>query len=200
MRRDQSEDPKFQIQREIVGNEKVLWTGIPKQGIMFRGSDIFLIPFSLLWGGFAFFWEFMALSSIGNLDDPFGLIFPLFGIPFVLVGIYLIIGRFFVDAYIRSRTYYGLTDSRAIIIGGLFGRQIRSLNLNSTANISLKEGSDDRGTLIFGQDSAGAAFAVGGWPMGSGQKAPRFESIAGARHVFSQIRKIQSRLGYPERL
>ncbi|MGO9170512.1 MAG: hypothetical protein ACLP7P_00900 [Rhodomicrobium sp.] len=76
--------------KELDHGERLLWSGMPRQGIFFRPSDIFMVPFSLFWGGFAFFWEFTAMTS--NKSQSF---FPLFGIPFVLIGIYIIAGRFF---------------------------------------------------------------------------------------------------------
>ncbi|HKR36064.1 MAG TPA: hypothetical protein VJT10_14570 [Steroidobacteraceae bacterium] len=65
------------------------------------------IPFSLLWGGFAFFWEYSVLQQ---KDAP--VFFALWGIPFVLAGIYIIIGRFFVDSYQRSRTWWPAISKR----------------------------------------------------------------------------------------
>jgi hypothetical protein len=58
-------------------------------------------------------------------------IFALWGIPLVLVGLYLIVGRFFVDALQRARTYCALTNERAIIVSGLLGQKVKSLPLRT---------------------------------------------------------------------
>jgi len=61
----------FELEEELRPNlssgEKLIWTGKPKTGIVFRSSDAFMIPFSLLWGGFALFWE----TSVVATGAPF---------------------------------------------------------------------------------------------------------------------------------
>lgn len=57
-------DVQMIIQKELDSGEGLLWAGTPKQGTIFKGTDVFMIPFSLLWGGFAIFWEYMALTMI----------------------------------------------------------------------------------------------------------------------------------------
>jgi hypothetical protein len=126
------------VQRELTSGERLLWEGRRRGGVKLRGSDFFLIPFSLLWGGFAIVWESMALFVVPK-NNPAGWVFPLFGIPFVLAGLYIIFGRFIVDAKMRARTEYALTNRRAIIISGLFARKVRSINLQSTPEITLSE-------------------------------------------------------------
>ena len=69
-----------------------------------------MIPFSLLWGGFAVFWEVTAYS---NSAPPF---FLLFGGAFVLVGFYFVVGSFFWDSATRESTFYGLTNERVLIL------------------------------------------------------------------------------------
>jgi hypothetical protein len=86
----------FELENELMpslgSDEKLIWTGKPKTGIRLSSSDIFMIPFSLLWGGFAFFWETTVIAT----GAPF--FFILWGIPFVVIGCYMIFGRFFFDA------------------------------------------------------------------------------------------------------
>ena len=136
-----------------------------------------MIPFSLMWGGFAFFWEYKAVSSGGPL------FFKLWGVPFVLIGLYMIGGRFFDEAMLRSRTYYGLTNERVIIISGVFSRTVKSLRVQTLTGISLTEEASGTGTITFGPNMSHA-----GRGSGAGRNpAPSFESIADAREVFERI-------------
>src|ERR1700704_3187139 len=85
----------------LLRDERIVWSGRPAQGLLLTGRDVFLIPFSLLWGGFAIFWETMAVTQ--QKEAGF---FSLWGIPFVVVGLYLIVGRFLFDAWIRRGMSY----------------------------------------------------------------------------------------------
>ena len=52
-----SQESVAAIQPELLSGESILWTGQPNPRIVFHKEDLFLIPFSLLWGGFAIVWE-----------------------------------------------------------------------------------------------------------------------------------------------
>jgi hypothetical protein len=168
---------------ELTAAERVLWVGQPVQGIRFRGSDVMMIPFSLLWGGFVVFWEFSVLRT----GAPVFL--ALWGMPFVLIGVYVIAGRFFVDARARSQTVYALTDRRVLILTGLFSRTTRSLDLRTLPEISLNEFARGTGTITFGSP---AVRNLWGWPIGQAGAASAFEFVDGPRRVYEQIRAAQS--------
>jgi Bacterial PH domain len=174
------------LRPELAHGERLLWSGRPARGVRFRAGDLFLVPFSLLWGGFAIFWESTVLAKGAPL------FFALWGVPFVLVGLYLIIGRFFVDAYQRARTTYGVTDQRVIIISGLVSRAVQSLALRNLGDISLRERADRSGSITFGPTSPMYAMWYGsGWPGMDKKLAPAFEFIENVREVHDLIRRTQ---------
>jgi hypothetical protein len=177
--------------RELLEpGERLLWSGRPRLGLMLRASDAIAIPFSLFWCGFAIFWEWGVISI-----DRAPWFFKLWGIPFVAVGLYLVFGRFVVDAYQRGRTFYGITDQRAVILIEGLRRTVRTLALQGLTEIEFAEGRGGRGTLTFGRDALGAyrGFALRGWP-GSAALAPSFEGIENASEVLRAIRKAQRAL------
>jgi hypothetical protein len=119
--------------------------------------------------------------------------FALWGIPFVLVGLYLIAGRFFVDARQRTATAYGITNKRAIIVSGLFSRSVKSLTLRTLTDVTLSERSDGSGSIVFGsQPSSGPWLGGASWPGRSAQQLPSFDLIEDAKAVYSQLRAAQS--------
>ncbi|WP_426339813.1 PH domain-containing protein [Pseudoduganella sp. S-14] len=152
---------------------------------MLRASDLLMIPFSLMWGGFALFWEYSVFNSAAPL------LFRLWGIPFVLVGLYMVAGRFAVEAWQRAYTEYAVTDERIIIRSGIFKRRMKSLNLRAMGEFSLTENRNGEGTIAFGVSAAGNMFSgLASWP--GVEELPRFDTIAEARKVYEIIRSAHS--------
>lgn len=175
------------IQQTLSSGEHLLWSGQPRAGVVFRSADALMIPFSLMWGGFAIFWEATAITS----ESPF--FFKLWGIPFVLVGLYMIAGRFFWDSFVRGKTFYGLSDQRVIIVSSAMGTKVTSLPLRGLPQITLSEKGDGSGTIQFGQSPSmqSAWFAGTAWP--GVQQPPSFDVLENAKNVYEQIRQAQQR-------
>lgn len=172
------------IAQALDSGESLIWSGTPRHGLVLRPSDAFMVPFSFLWGGFAIFWE----AGVLRMHGPNAAFMSVWGIPFVLAGLYLIVGRFFVDARMRARTFYGLTDRRAIIISGAFSRTINSLPLRTLTDISLQERSDRSGTILLGRPQPYSSWSSGmRWPGMSQYSTPAFEMIPNAKTVHDQL-------------
>jgi len=126
----------------LMAGERLTWTGRPPAGLVFTGQDALLIPFGLLWGGFAIFWE----STVLSMSAP-GFM-ALWGVPFVVIGLYLIVGRFFFDAWVRKGIVYGLTDGRALVLRSRPNERLNVVPIGGAVRVLARN--DDVGTLEFG--------------------------------------------------
>jgi Bacterial PH domain len=190
-----NQSPESAIIQNLERGETLLWSGKPLGGVRLRAQDILLIPFSLMWGGFAIFWEYSVITHPSkNAGEP-ELFFTLWGIPFVCIGLYFIFGRFFVDAYNRSRTFYGVTNERIIILSGIFSRQFKSLQLRNLSDISLNQRNGDLGTITFGPSPSmtGIFVPAGSWPFSDRYTPPSFDLIERPKAVYEIIRQAQKR-------
>jgi hypothetical protein len=146
-----SPDEEHYLQNELADGESLLWSGKPNPRVIFHPSDWYMIPFSLLWGGFAIFWEAGVTGSFGFSDGhsapPF---FMLWGIPFVIIGQYFIWGRFFYAAWKKTRILYAITNRRVLVIALRPWPKTISAFIDNIPVIDKEVRSDGIGTLKFG--------------------------------------------------
>ena len=171
--------------RELTREEEFLWAGRPKQGLYIRRSDLVAVPFSLVWAGFAIFWEIMVITT----GAPF--FFKLWGLPFVAVGLHMVFGRFFFDARTRARTFCAVTNRRALILVVGRTRNLLSIDLADAGELFLEEWPDGSGTISIGAPRAPVA-GIEMWPNArKQQQPPTLERIADARGVFNAMLDVQ---------
>ena len=136
------------FQRHLRRGESLLWVGRPRQGIWFRSTDWVMVPFSAAFAAIALLIESAALGLRGTRG--FNPCVATIGLPFAAIGLYMFAGRFFYDAWQRGRTWYGLTDRRALIL--YYGKRL-CLNGVDLASPKLRMERQDHaggtGTLIF---------------------------------------------------
>ena len=136
----------------LSDGERMLWSGRPAGDIAISDFLTARLPFGLVFTAFALFWIAVA-SWMGQGTDEFGVfaLFPLFGIPFVLVGLHLMIGMPLWDAYERSRSWYALSDQAAYIAVELFGkRRLKRYPISDMNALELEDG--PVGTVWFNRD------------------------------------------------
>jgi len=174
------------FQRFLVTGEHLLWTGRPRTGIVFRVVDWVLIPFSLIWTAFAVSWNWAVWSTGAPLA------FKLFGLPFLLAGLYFVAGRFVLDAWARATTSYAVTNHR-VLISERKGGNLRSLEIGSLPSLELNERKDGSGTIRFGPLAGLAMWGYLMWRP-SLDSTPSFFRIPDARSVYTLIRDQLSRI------
>jgi len=177
------------ILQELKKGEELLWHGRPGGGIKFRLIDIFLVPFSLFWGGGVIFLEFGAITSGTNI------IFPILGVPFVLIGLYLLFGRFYIDLYRRKNTLYALTNHRLLTIQKLRKKNVKSINLSFVSNTNISENRDGSGTItVYTDGSMAGTFDFGNKTFLSfiaGEPTmPTLEDISDVREVYNLLMSV----------
>jgi hypothetical protein len=185
------------VETSLLLGERIVWAGRPVRHRLFRRPDVVLVPFSALWCGFAVFWERSALSG----GAPF--FFALWGVPFVLVGLYVVAGRFVVRAVSSRRTRYTITDRRVLVHGGWSGNRLRTQYLNSLPPPVITEEPDGSGSLAFGEfPGIGDAFTTwrrSGWRVWSSEPSPTpvLWDVPDIRRVRDQVAHAQREPGGP---
>jgi hypothetical protein len=171
----------------LMTGERIAWTGEPARGLRLGPRDIFLIPFSVLWLGFVVFW---ISGVLGMGGDSF---MALFGAVSFLVGFVTMVGRFFIDAWLRGGTFYCLTNQRLLILRRRPGVSLTAIGPARLSEAHLTERADGSGTIrvgpatpLFGRMN-GVGFGV--W-IPSLDPTPTLIGIPGAREVFDKIQRL----------
>lgn len=172
---------------ELKPGEKLLWTGRPRQGIILRRADWLLVPFSLAWCIFVIYWEKTVISNSATSG------IWLVGIPFILVGLYLLVGRFFLDQARRASLFYALTNERAIIITGQEKKRIRTVVIRQEPQINTTRQGGGRGTITFGplHPLAWVVTASGVPDTGNYNIPPAFDSLEDVKTVYQIVKRLQ---------
>jgi hypothetical protein len=186
---------------DLLPGERVLWTGQPDPSVLFSPADRFLVPFSLLWGGFSFFWEAMVIASLLQGEDRSGnggslWMFVFFGIPFVVIGFYFIVGRFVAKRFRKKRTYYAVTTQRVLVLTHLRSRHLNAAFIDRIPSVQKSVRSDGIGTVHFGDvgwfqaqyQNTGMEFFGG-----SQEPAPAFFDIREAEYVYGLVNDVRKK-------
>lgn len=175
----------------LLPNEDVLWVGEPKGGVVFSSYDILLIPFSIVWTSVPAFMLYSILSNY-RMANGISIFFVSFVSVFLLIGLYLLAGRFLLDIYRRKHTRYVVTNRRILILGGIRKNKVKSIDIRNCSSIELSAKQNGFGTISFGKLAEGNSFYRNPFPFGN--HLPSFEGIESSIEVYKIIMSIQQKL------
>lgn len=136
------------VQTELQSDETILWSDTPvARFFTAKSTGVFL--FAILWTLFSLSWIAGASGyKIPSLNGPDGL-FPLLGVPFVIVGIGMLAYPL-VNYRNAFKSCYVLTDRRALTFEPEWTRTtIRSFTPRQLTIVYRKEARDGTGDVIF---------------------------------------------------
>ncbi len=148
------------IRSELEADETVIWADTPIARFLTvksTGTFVFAIPWTL----FSLFWIAGASGFALPNFDGWGDLFPLFGVPFLLIGVAML--GYPIQNYRNAfRTCYVLTNRRALTFEREWGRTVvRSFTPRQLTVVYRKQAFDGSGDVIFNakrwKDSDGAS-------------------------------------------
>lgn len=111
--------------------EHIIWQGQPSGKVRLEFESVFSVIFMAIWSGIPIGMIIFVPSSIFLIVPPF----------FAAIGVYFFVGQHFWAAFQRRRTFYTLTDKRAFIARGSFGkRTLDSFPITPDTPLQLDEG------------------------------------------------------------
>lgn len=141
------------LRRELVAGERFLWSKQPLARRLKGGFAIWI--FAIPWTVFALFWESAAfLPWFASSKTPdvvrltFGIVMPLFGLPFILIGLWML-WRPLKAVRQAKNTIYCLTTRRVIRIVDGKPRTVASVLLDQIGPIDRSEAADGTGHLYI---------------------------------------------------
>jgi len=130
------------VDNELRSRERVSWAGQPiakQRAISGFALWLFFIP----WTGFSIFWVNGAIEQSKGESA-----FPLFGIPFLLIGIWMLLTPIR-EWFKANKTVYVVTNQRAFTIEAIKSIKVTNFNSEHITNIEKKINIDGSGDLIL---------------------------------------------------
>lgn len=137
------------LSRELRSGERVLWQGRPLPRVSPATFGIYL--FAVPWTAFSLFWTVMAAGGMAASWEStgwLGLAFPLFGLPFIAVGMGMLSVPF-LPLFLARRTLFAVTSERLLRIVLAERLRTRSVPTSRIGEIVRSERPDGSGTLTI---------------------------------------------------
>jgi hypothetical protein len=177
------------FESEINPGETVVWSAAPDPKRSWYKA-LPMVLFAIPWTAFAIFWMFGAMGfkapDFSRSGGFMQLLFPLFGLPFVLVGL----GMFASPFWLRRQaalTGYFITNQRAVLVEKRFfgGFRVRSFFPEDLSALDRTQREDGSGDIIISREFRRSRNGTAEVPVG-------FFGIPDARSVEAFLQRLAS--------
>ncbi|MEP3421769.1 MAG: hypothetical protein ABJN35_08550 [Erythrobacter sp.] len=134
------------LESELRSGETIMWRGIKMARVEPKGFAIYL--FAIPWTAFALLWTSLAAWGTSSMGDasPLDWAFPLFGTPFIVIGLAMLATPF-VPLLQRGRILFSVTDQRVIRLSMGSDLTVNSVPASRIGDIVRHEGGDGTGSI-----------------------------------------------------
>lgn len=132
------------LQDELRDGEVVAWSGMKLARIEPKGFGIYL--FAIPWTAFALFWTSLAFLFTRGDDGMMSWAFPLFGTPFILIGIGML-ARPFLPFFQRGRILFAVSNQRVLQLSLGSDLTVVSVPASRVGNITRMQSLDGSGSI-----------------------------------------------------
>jgi hypothetical protein len=142
-------DVQAMVRSELEAGESLQWTGLA-DATRAAISSLPVMLFGLPFAGFSIFWMTMAFHGTHNSrsSSPVSAFFPLFGLPFLVIGLGIVGAPLF--AYLKAqKTAYAITDKRIIVITDGRTRSVKSCTPADIVSVDHLERTGGTGDVII---------------------------------------------------
>ena len=186
-----------EFQADLLEGEEILWTGRPERSAVVAGADAAAIPItvwlgsSAIYAGVSLLHRLSAANSLGQLVTSL-----VGGIPFILMGLYLILGRFIYKAWRKTRTYYAVTNKRVLALTKIRGRHLLEEYIEEIPALHKSVRSDGIGSVYFARSPFMASWCGNaGMNCSTGfdrKDLMAFHDIRGAEEVYGLVEALRN--------
>ena len=173
----------------LLDNEEILWEGKPTEHTGLSSNSAYSPFFGIIWLSFSIFWT--AMASVGTFSaTQFSLIsfvFPLFGLPFIAIGIYLVFIMPNKKGKKSGSIHYYITNYRIIIMTDTRSLAIKELSYENLGNVILTKNKNNTGNIMFSQLTLNKSLAFTANPPSLPAPDNCFYKIKDAEDVYKLI-------------
>ncbi|MCR2833152.1 hypothetical protein [Parerythrobacter lacustris] len=162
----QGPDPfEAEFRKMLQPGERLLWHGRAMKPKLAPGCAQF--GFGIAFTGFALFWTSLAwlFARAGSQQDSMSYWFPFFGIPFILVGLWLLVSPL-LGRVAAGKTAFAITSHRVLRLFIGKGTMSEDIAVGDIAGIESTAAADGGGTLVLRMRGDGTAQFANGFILG----------------------------------